>query len=98
MCTSDPDIYASGDCCESVNVITGKPCFVPLGSTANKQGRVAANNICGIDDSFPGVAGSSVCKIFDFSVARSGLGEKSALNDGFEPVCCYAPAPDKHIL
>jgi rhodanese-related sulfurtransferase len=95
MCTSDPDIYASGDCCECTNIVTGRPCFVPLGSTANKQGRVAANNICGIDDTFPGVAGSSVCKIFDFSVARSGLGEKSAVENGYEPVCCYAPAPDK---
>jgi len=95
MRTSDENIYAAGDCCECSNIVTGKPCFVPLGSTANKQGRVAANNICGIKDQFPGVAGSSVCKVFDFSVARTGLSENVAIENGFEPVCCYAPAPDK---
>ena len=46
MRTNDPDIYAAGDCVECTNLVTGKPCYVPLGSTANKQGRVAAVNIC----------------------------------------------------
>ena len=95
MQTSDPDIYAAGDCVECVNRITGKSCFVPLGSTANKQGRVVANNICGTDDSFPGVIGSSVCKIFDFAAARTGLGEKEAKEAGYDVVTCLAPAPDK---
>jgi len=95
MQTSDPEIYAAGDCVECVNRITGKPCFIPLGSTANKQGRVAANSICGMDDSFPGVVGSSVCKVFDFSVARTGLSEQDAKDNGFDVVICLAPAPDK---
>ncbi|MBN2644663.1 MAG: FAD-dependent oxidoreductase [Desulfuromonadaceae bacterium] len=95
MQTSDPDIFAVGDCAEKTNMITGKPCYVPLGSTANKEGRVAANTICGIDDSFPGVLGSAICKIFDFSVARTGLGEKEARYAGYDVVTCQAPAPDK---
>ena len=72
MCTSDPDIYAAGDCVECMDLLTGKPCFVPLGSTANKQGRVAANNICGVDDTFPGVLGSTVCKVFDYCRGQNG--------------------------
>jgi len=95
MQTSDPDIFAAGDCAEKKNIITGKPCYVPLGSTANKEGRVAANSICGIPDAFPGVLGSAICKIFDFSVARTGLGEKEARDAGYDVVTCQAPAPDK---
>ena len=53
MQTSDPDVYAAGDCVESMDLVTGKSCCVPLGSTANKQGRGAAINICGGNDRFP---------------------------------------------
>ena len=95
MCTSDPNIYAVGDCAEKKNLITGKAAYVPLGSTANKEGRVAANAICGIRDSFPGILGSAICKVFDFSVARTGLGEKEARESGYDVVTCLAPAPDK---
>jgi len=95
MRTSDPDIFAVGDCAEKVNIVTGKPCYVPMGSTANKEGRVAANSICGIDDTFPGVLGSTVCKVFDFTLARTGLGEKEAKDAGYDVMTAYAPAPDK---
>jgi NADPH-dependent 2,4-dienoyl-CoA reductase/sulfur reductase-like enzyme/rhodanese-related sulfurtransferase len=95
MQTSDSDIYAVGDCAEKVHLVTGKPCYVPLGSTANKEGRVAANAVCGFADSFPGGLGSAICKIFDFSVARTGLGEKEAREAGYDVVTCQAPAPDK---
>lgn len=95
MQTSDPDIFAAGDCAESRNLITGKPVYVPLGSTANKQGRVAAVNVCGGDSEFPGVLGSSVCKVFDFTVARTGLSAEQAAEAGFDPVCVLAPAPDR---
>ena len=95
MQTSDPDIYAAGDCVESTNLVTGKPCFVPLGSTANKHGRVAAVNVCGGDDVFPGVLGSTVCKVFDYTVARTGAGEEEARAAGFDVVTCLNPAPDK---
>jgi rhodanese-related sulfurtransferase len=76
-------------------LLTGQPCFVPLGSTANKQGRVAANNICGVEDTFPGVLGSSVCKVFDYCVARTGLTEARAQKLGYDVVSAMAPAPDK---
>jgi len=95
MQTSDPDIYAAGDCVECKDLMTGKPCFVPLGSTANKQGRVAAVNVCGGQDRFPGVLGSTVCKVFDFCVARTGLGESAAREEGFDVVTVLTPAPDK---
>ena len=95
MQTSDPDIFAVGDCAEKKNIILNAPCYVPLGSTANKEGRVAANSICGKKDSFPGVLGSAICKIFDFTVARTGLSELEAQKAGFDVVTCLAPAPDK---
>ncbi len=95
MRTSDPDIYAAGDCVECVDLLTSKPCYVPLGSTANKQGRVAANSICGRADAFPGVLGSTVCKVFDYCVARTGLSEATARKLGYDVVTAMAPAPDK---
>ena len=95
MRTSDPDIYAAGDCVESVHLVTGQPCYVPLGSTANKQGRVAAVNVCGGNENFPGVLGSTVCKIFDHCVARTGLTEAAARKAGYEVTTVLAPAPDK---
>jgi len=95
MQTSDPDIYAAGDCVEMHDMLTGRPAYVPLGSTANKQGRVAAVNICGGDERFPGVIGSTVCKVFDYCVARTGLTEEAARELGHEVVTALAPAPDK---
>jgi len=95
MRTSDPDVYAAGDCVESVDLVTGRPCFIPLGSTANKQGRVAAMNICGGDDVFPGVLGSTVCKVFDYCVARTGLTETAARQLGYEVTTAMAPGPDR---
>ena len=95
MQTSDPDIFAAGDCVECRDIMTNKPCFVPLGSTANKQGRVAAVNICGGQDRFPGVLGSTVCKVFDFCVARTGLSQSAAEEAGHDIVNAIAPAPDK---
>lgn len=95
MQTSDPAIYAVGDCAEKLHIVSNKPCYVPLGSTANKEGRVAANAICGVPDAFPGVLGSAICKVFEFSVARTGLGEKEARELGYDVVTCLTPAPDK---
>ena len=95
MLTSDPNIYAAGDCAEKKHLITEHPCYVPLGSTANKEGRVAANSICDIDDSFNGILGSAICKVFDFTVARTGLSEKEARSAGYNVVTALAPAPDK---
>lgn len=95
MQTNDPDIFAAGDCVENRDLITGAPSYVPLGSTANKQGRVAAVNVCGGQDSFPGILGTAVFKLFDFTVARTGLGEAQATQAGFDVVTVLSPAPDK---
>ncbi|MEJ2109253.1 MAG: FAD-dependent oxidoreductase [Acidobacteriota bacterium] len=95
MCTSDPDIYAAGDCVQCTDRLTGKPSYVPLGSTANKQGRVAAINICGGDETFPGILGSSVCKVFDFTVARTGLTENNAVASDWDVITAMAPGPDR---
>lgn len=95
MRTSDPDIYAAGDCVESICIITGQPCYVPMGSTANKQGRVAALNICGADEQFPGITSTTVCKMFDYTVARAGLTEKDALARGHEVAVSLTPGLDR---
>jgi rhodanese-related sulfurtransferase len=95
MCTSDPDIYAVGDCAETKHAVTGVPCNIPLGSTAMRQGRVAAVNICGGDEKFPGVVGTMICKVFDYCVGRTGLGEAEALSRGFSPISVLAPGPDR---
>ena len=95
MRTSDPDIYAAGDCAESTDLVTGKPCYVPMGSTANKQGRVVAINVCGGQDQFPGVLGSAVCRVFDFCVARTGLTEAAARQHGYEVTTVLVPETDR---
>ena len=95
MRTSDPDIYAAGDCVECTDILTGRPAYVPLGSTANKQGRVAAVNLCGGEDTFPGILGSTICKVFDYCVARTGLTERAARDLGYTVTTALAPAPDR---
>jgi len=95
MCTSDPDVYAAGDCVECVDLITRRPCYAPFGSTANKQGRVAAINMCGGDARFPGVLSTTVCKVFDYTVARTGLTEKQARESGYQTVSTFTPALDR---
>lgn len=93
--TSDPDIYAGGDCVAIVNIITGKKAFVPMGSTANKHGHVIAANITGGSEKFPGIVGTACVKVFDFNTGRVGLGEKQAMDAGFEIVTAMVPGPDK---
>ncbi len=95
MRTSDPDIYAAGDCVECIDILTGRPAYVPLGSTANKQGRVAAVNLSGGEDAFPGILGSTICKVFDYCVARTGLTERAAKELGYTVTVALAPAPDR---
>lgn len=84
MQTSDPDIYAGGDCTQNRHLITGQPLFIPMGSVANRHGRVIGNNLTGGRDTFPGVLGTTIFKVFDTSVGRTGLTEKQAREAGFE--------------
>lgn len=94
MQTSDPDIYAAGDCVMCKHLISGESVFVPMGSTANKQGRIIGSNITGGDEAFPGVLGTSVVKMFDWSAGKVGLSEKDAIRLGYDVVTCIVPGPD----
>jgi NADPH-dependent 2,4-dienoyl-CoA reductase/sulfur reductase-like enzyme/rhodanese-related sulfurtransferase len=93
--TSDPDIYAGGDLVQNRHLITGRPCYIPLGSTANKHGRVIADAIHGLDTTFPGVLGTFVCKAFEFNVGSTGLSEGAAREAGYDVLCFSAPGFDK---
>jgi NADPH-dependent 2,4-dienoyl-CoA reductase/sulfur reductase-like enzyme len=73
MRTNVPDVYAAGDCAEAFHLVTGRPAYIPLGSTANKQGRVAGTNAAGGEATFDGVVGTMVVRGFDLAVARTGL-------------------------
>ena len=84
MQTSDPDIYAGGDCVEVTNLISGKPGYYPLGSMANRQGRIIGTNLAGGNAEFPGAVGSFVVKVFDLSVAAAGLSIEMARREGFD--------------
>ena len=84
METSIPGIYAVGDAVTVKNHITGLPAFIPLAGPANKQGRIAADNICGLHSEYNGTQGSSVLKIFDMTVAATGLNEKTAASAGID--------------
>jgi CoA-disulfide reductase len=76
MRTSDPDIYAVGDAVEVKDFIVGNEVLVPLAGPANKQGRIAANNVCGLKEAYEGVQGTSILKVFDITVALTGSNEK----------------------
>jgi NADPH-dependent 2,4-dienoyl-CoA reductase/sulfur reductase-like enzyme len=79
-------IWAAGDCVQSVHRVSGVPVYVPLGTHANKQGRVAGVNIGGGYATFPGVVGTAVTKVCDLEVGRTGLGEREAERAGFRCV------------
>ena len=95
METSDPDIYAGGDCVEITNLITNKPGYYPLGSMANRQGRVIGTNLAGGSAEFPGAVGSFVVKVFDLSVAAAGLSLSVARREGFDAVSAFVVQFDR---
>ncbi|NOY79220.1 MAG: FAD-dependent oxidoreductase [Calditrichaeota bacterium] len=98
--TSVEDIYAGGDCAEARHLVTGKPAYIPLGPTANKQGRVAGENAAGGHGVFGGIVGTAVFKTFNLEVARTGLSSAEAEREGFNFVtatitdrCCAGYYP-----
>lgn len=84
MKTDIENIYAVGDAVEVEDFITKSPAFIPLAGPANKQGRIAADNIAGADSEYTGTQGSAVLKLFDMTVATTGLNEKSAKSAGID--------------
>ena len=84
METSVPDIYAVGDAVQVKHFVTGQDALVSLAGPANKQGRIAADNICGGDSRYPGSQGSSVIKVFDLTAATTGINETNAKKAGLD--------------
>ncbi len=95
METSVADIYACGDCVEENLIVSGTKIWMPLGSNANKEGRVAAINACGGDEKFPGVLGSAVTRCLNLTMSMTGLTEKKAVSLGFKPVSVSVTKNDK---
>jgi NADPH-dependent 2,4-dienoyl-CoA reductase/sulfur reductase-like enzyme/rhodanese-related sulfurtransferase len=95
--TSDPEIYAGGDCAinDSILSFLCAELYVPLGSTANKHGRVIANHICGQTTPFSGVMSTSICKVFGMTLGRTGISHKQAENLGFQVESALWTGPDK---
>lgn len=89
MQTSDPDIFAAGDCIETMNVVTGKPVLTPMGSAANKEGRAAGANALGRRIAVQGFTGTIIVKVFDLTVAKTGLSEREAIAEGYSPMALY---------
>ncbi len=97
MQTSDPDIYAVGDCVETLNRITGKKVLAPYGDLANLQGRVAGENAASENCvTFTGTIQTGICKVFDYSAGSTGLSEKAAKKLGYSDIITVINAsPDK---
>ena len=96
MQTNFNDIYACGDCAEKQHLVSKTPTWVPLGSTANKEGRIAAINLCNAPaEDFEGVLGSAVTRFFGFTMSMTGLSEKDAISLGFHPISATVTKKDK---
>jgi NADPH-dependent 2,4-dienoyl-CoA reductase/sulfur reductase-like enzyme/rhodanese-related sulfurtransferase len=95
MQTNFNNIYACGDCIETFSVITGKPVYRPLGSTANKTGRIAGDVLSGGTLEYKGNLSTGIFKLFDMTIATTGLSEKEAIAEGYDIVVCHNIKPDK---
>ena len=93
--TSDLNIYAGGDCVQITNLVTGKPGYYPLGSMANRQGRVIGTNLADGDAEFEGALGSFAIKLFEISVASTGLSLDTAKKEGFEALSAFVVQFDR---
>lgn len=97
METSVPDIYAAGDCVETWHRLLNAPTYLPLGTTAHKQGRIAGENAVGGQQEFAGSLGTQVVKVFDLVVARTGLRDAEAKDAGFDPLTVEATIWDHKV-
>jgi NADPH-dependent 2,4-dienoyl-CoA reductase/sulfur reductase-like enzyme len=93
--TSAPDVFAAGDCAEAFHKVLGKPAWIPLALTANRAGRVAGATICGEEDRFPGIVGSAVTRVFELTIARTGIDEATATREEIALVSTEATAPNR---
>ena len=86
MRTNLPDVLAAGDCVETWHRLLEAPAYLPLGTTAHKQGRIAGETAVGGNATFAGSLGTQVVKVFELAVARTGLRDQEAQAAGFDPV------------
>ena len=86
METNLPGVYAAGDCAETLHLVTGRPAYIPLGTTANKMGRVAGANAAGRRERFGGVVGTAIVRVFGLGIAITGLSAEQARREGFSPI------------
>jgi NADPH-dependent 2,4-dienoyl-CoA reductase/sulfur reductase-like enzyme/rhodanese-related sulfurtransferase len=93
--TSDPDIYAGGDCVECTSLVTGKKIYAPLGSTANRHGRVIGDNVTGGDSTFPGVVGTCAMKSMGMNIAGTGITERQARALGYSVLTSIVSSMDR---
>ena len=105
LATSDPNIFAGGDCVEIQNLLTGKAGYFPSGSLANREGRVIGSNLAGENAVFEGAVGTFAVKLFELSIASAGLSMEKAIAEGFDPVSVFVVQfdrshfyPDKDLL
>lgn len=84
--TSDPEIFAAGDCADAFHLVSGQRVWVPLALRANRAGWAVADNVTGVDVELPGIVGTGVFKVLGLEVARTGLSIEEAANAGFDPV------------
>lgn len=92
--TSDPDVFAIGDAISVTDFVSGRSAYIPLAGPANKQGRIVAERICGYDSLYAGTQGSSIIRVFDMTVASTGLNERSARGAGIDYEKSYTFSPD----
>lgn len=89
METSREDVYAAGDCAETINVITGKPDWIPLAAPANKMGYVAGVNIAGYEMHYPGSLKSQLTSFYELEIGKVGLSEHEAIREGYEVISSF---------
>jgi NADPH-dependent 2,4-dienoyl-CoA reductase/sulfur reductase-like enzyme/rhodanese-related sulfurtransferase len=95
MQTSDPDIFAVGDCVENLHLVSGKKVYIPMATYANRQGRVAGDNVTGRKSVFKGVLGTSVMKALNWNAGKTGLGEQQAIDLGYRVITVVNSALDR---
>ena len=95
METNLPDVYACGDCIEQFHVVTGKQVFRPLGSTANKTGRIAGDSATGGTLAYRGTLGTGIFRVLGLAVGQTGLSEREAREAGYDTVVCHNTKPDR---
>lgn len=88
-------VYAAGDCAEALHLVSGRPVYLPLGTTANKMGRVAGANAAGARERFEGVTGTTILRVCGLGVAMTGLSEAQARKEGFDPAEVWIDAQDR---